>query len=64
MAEVVRVLFVLFDNAHKLEEIVIRKGATNTLVLYRTRFIGHKFELSGLVHAGLLPSEPRLARAA
>ena len=32
--------------------------------VYRTRFIGHKFELSGLLHAGLLPSEPRLARAA
>jgi hypothetical protein len=27
--------------------------------VYRTRFIGHKFELSGLLHAGLLPSEPR-----
>jgi hypothetical protein len=32
--------------------------------VYRTRFFGHKFELSGLLHAGVLPSEPRLARAA
>jgi tripartite-type tricarboxylate transporter receptor subunit TctC len=33
-------------------------------LLYRARFFGHKFELSGLLHAGLLPSETRLARTA
>ena len=49
----------------------LRRQATSTVIhalrlqpVYRTRFIGHKFELSGLLHAGLLPSEPRLARAA
>src|SRR5450830_657738 len=29
--------------------------------LYRTRFFGHKFELSGLLHAGLLPDGAGLA---
>ena len=33
-------------------------------VVYRTRFFGHKFELSGLLHAGLLPDGAGLARTA
>lgn len=32
--------------------------------VYRTRFFGHKFELSGLLHAGLLPDGAGLARTA
>ena len=32
--------------------------------LYRARFFGHKFDLSGVVHGGLLPGETRLTRAA
>jgi hypothetical protein len=39
-------------------------AALRHCAVYRTRFFGHKFELSGLLHAGVLPSEPRLARAA
>ena len=34
------------------------------LDLYRARFFGHKFDLSGVVHGGLLPGETRLTRAA
>jgi hypothetical protein len=32
--------------------------------VYRRRFFGHKFELSGLLHRGVLPSETCLARTA
>jgi hypothetical protein len=32
--------------------------------LYRARFFGHKFDLSGVLHGGLLPGETRLTRAA
>ena len=32
--------------------------------LYRTRFFGHKFDLSGLLDAGLLPDCTGLARTA
>jgi hypothetical protein len=32
--------------------------------LYRARFFGHKFDLSGVLHGGFLPDETRLARAA
>ena len=35
-----------------------------TRPVYRTRFFGHKFELSGLLHAGLLPDGAGLARTA
>jgi hypothetical protein len=34
------------------------------LILYRARFFGHKFDLSGVLHGGFLPGETRLARAA
>ena len=33
-------------------------------VLYRARFFGHKFDLSGVLHVDFLPGETRLARAA
>jgi hypothetical protein len=33
-------------------------------VVYRARFFGHKFDLSGVLHGGFLPGETRLARAA
>src|SRR5450759_5115372 len=36
----------------------------SALRMYRTRFFGHKFELSGLLHAGLLPDGAGLARTA
>ena len=32
--------------------------------VYRARFFGHKFDLSGVLHGGLLPGETRLTRAA
>lgn len=32
--------------------------------LYRARFFGHKFDLSGVLHVDFLPGETRLARAA
>jgi DNA-binding protein H-NS len=32
--------------------------------VYRARFFGHKFDLSGVLHGGFLPGETRLARAA
>ena len=32
--------------------------------VYRARFFGHKFDLSGVLHVGFLPGETRLARAA
>src|SRR2546430_973301 len=44
-----------FGSVKKLDT-----SASSLATLYRTRFIGHKFELSGLLHAGLLPNEPRL----
>ena len=34
------------------------------LGMYRARFFGHKFDLSGVLHVGLLPGETRLTRAA
>jgi len=34
------------------------------LALYRARFFGHKFDLSGVLHVDFLPGETRLARAA
>src|ERR1039458_7254293 len=33
-------------------------------VLYRTRFFGHKFELSGLLHSGFLPGDTCVVRTA
>jgi hypothetical protein len=33
-------------------------------LVYRARFFGHKFDLSGVLHVGFLPGETRLARAA
>jgi hypothetical protein len=33
-------------------------------LVYRARFFGHKFDLSGVLHGGFLPGETRLARAA
>ena len=32
--------------------------------MYRARFFGHQFDLSGLLHYGILPSDTRLTRAA
>jgi hypothetical protein len=34
------------------------------LPLYRARFFGHNFDLSGVLDVGFLPGETRLARAA
>ena len=34
------------------------------LILYRTRFFGHKFELSGLLHSGFLPGDTCVVRTA
>ena len=36
----------------------------NKDLLYRARFFGHKFDLSGVLHVDFLPGETRLARAA
>ena len=33
-------------------------------VVYRTRFFGHKFELSGLLHSGFLPGDTCVVRTA
>ena len=33
-------------------------------LMYRARFFGHKFDLSGVLHVDFLPGETRLARAA
>src|ERR1035437_3342268 len=33
-------------------------------VLYRTRFFGHKFDLSGLLHSGFLPGDTCVVRTA
>jgi hypothetical protein len=33
-------------------------------LLYRTRFFGHKFELSGLLHSGFLPGDTCVVRTA
>ena len=35
-----------------------------SVVVYRARFFGHKFDLSGVLHVDFLPGETRLARAA
>jgi hypothetical protein len=32
--------------------------------VYRTRFFGHKFELSGLLHSGFLPGDTCVVRTA
>ena len=34
------------------------------MLVYRARFFGHKFDLSGVLHVDFLPGETRLARAA
>jgi hypothetical protein len=34
------------------------------LQVYRTRFFGHKFELSGLLHSGFLPGDTCVVRTA
>ena len=33
-------------------------------IVYRTRFFGHKFELSGLLHSGFLPGDTCVVRTA
>ena len=40
------------------------ESLSRELGVYRARFFGHKFDLSGVVHGGLLPGETRLTRAA
>ena len=40
------------------------KDAAGEAYVYRTRFFGHKFDLSGVLHVDFLPGETRLARAA
>src|SRR6476646_2316179 len=44
----------------KVSAIVGRSGVW----VYRARFFGHKFDLSGVLHVDFLPGETRLARAA
>ena len=34
------------------------------VVVYRARFFGHKFDLSDVLHVGLLPGKTGFARAA
>jgi hypothetical protein len=41
-----------------------RRGYAAVLLVYRTRFFGHKFELSGLLHAGFLPGDTCVVRTA
>src|ERR1035437_2235242 len=41
----------------------ITEGERTTL-LYRTRFFGHKFDLSGLLHSGFLPGDTCVVRTA
>src|SRR5450759_4003536 len=56
-----RLVRVLEYRAREMREAIGRMGGA---ALYRTRFFGHKFELSGLLDAGLLPDCTGLARTA
>jgi hypothetical protein len=56
-----------------IQEISARIGRTTGMglaanlrqhYLYRTRFFGHKFELSGLLHSGFLPGDTCVVRTA
>ena len=49
---------VLAEGPDFLDQAVVK------LTVYRARFFGHKFDLSGVLHGGLLPGETRLTRAA
>jgi integrase len=49
-------------SAHGLRKATARRLAD--LGLYRTRFFGHKFELSGLLHSGFLPGDTCVVRTA
>ena len=54
----------LANLAAAAEQIEKRGAWPREQPMYRTRFFGHKFELSGLLHAGLLPDGAGLARTA
>jgi hypothetical protein len=43
---------------------VLEAKRLGLLRVYRARFFGHKFDLSGVLHVDFLPGETRLARAA
>jgi hypothetical protein len=50
-----------------VEALLQRSGLTAGQIeqpVYRARFFGHKFDLSGVLHVDFLPGETRLARAA
>jgi hypothetical protein len=49
-----------FTREFKLEAVRLIKDRG----VYRARFFGHNFDLSGVLHVGFLPGETRLARAA
>ena len=56
-------------SANMKSPIDISKGAIGSITrticfLYRTRFFGHKFELSGLLHSGFLPGDTCVVRTA
>lgn len=42
----------------------VRQQRRGGIEVYRARFFGHKFDLSGVLHVDFLPGETRLARAA
>ena len=49
-----------------LRKIICMMGEGRPCVelVYRTRFFGHKFELSGLLHSGFLPGDTCVVRTA
>jgi hypothetical protein len=53
-----------FPSCSLMEQRGGLNGINCFMELYRARFFGHKFDLSGVVHGGLLPGETRLTRAA
>ena len=58
------VKFVNIDPGARVGMLVSKNIPAIETFVYRARFFGHKFDLSGVLHGGFLPGETRLARAA
>ena len=63
-SEKARIVLGLLESVERDGAQSQRKLAAELGIVYRARFFGHKFELSGVLHDGLLPGETRLTRAA
>jgi ribose/xylose/arabinose/galactoside ABC-type transport system permease subunit len=59
-----RFLWIWFGGVIMVIAIYSACAFVTWLLVYRTRFFGHKFELSGLLHSGFLPGDTCVVRTA